>query len=286
MLSDYCDISDTANYVLDTICPETFVKSVDKVMLMNGSCDQLARQAFRESIPSVHEDARVLAKLANATKKLAEAMECGSKLFDPIEYGRKMMFNANKTVESLYSEQALSPFLSLSNDFGHLLRIAPVLYNYLGAIEVDPIVEARPKVPRKVYSKVPNGPKAAPRLVNSSAIADSVGQDETLAAVDKLYQQLVGLVEENGGQAILYIRLVCNRTSFGKTVENTFHSMFLMKEGNVRIFVDMVNGKKESLIEPIVPTVNGTGKNKQAILSLNMDRWADWCQKLDEIDAC
>lgn len=123
--------------------------------------------------------------------------------------------------------------------------------------------------------------------------------------VERLRCQMISLYENNAKRPFPMLQLICDRTSFAKTVENTFHLHFMVKDGN-RVFcstllialfplgtVKLWNVNSRMMVaptkaKPIVPSDANdatNAANKQSILKLDFVRWQTWCKQLNRINS-
>lgn len=87
---------------------------------------------------------------------------------------------------------------------------------------------------------------------------DEGGPEEVnspITAAENMFKKMTEMVQNNGSEAIFLWEWVTDMESFEQTVENMFHSNFLIKEDLIKIGFLKIYGRYETMVKPLDPEI-------------------------------
>eukprot|EP01116_Phalansterium_solitarium_P003693 TRINITY_DN14518_c0_g1_i1.p1 TRINITY_DN14518_c0_g1~~TRINITY_DN14518_c0_g1_i1.p1 ORF type:complete len:401 (+),score=59.64 TRINITY_DN14518_c0_g1_i1:74-1276(+) len=223
-------------------------------------------------------DAELLNVISQYGVEQSQKLQTGFKLYDADEFVlrlRTLLRPANQQfdldheadTENPHHQAALNSldWINLGNRCLAYRQRTPALDCMLGPLSLQPTE----RKPRRVAVRQQLGPETQPEKVTEASIEDV--DRETAARVAEVKQCL----DAQPGP-INYFLFVINPESFTQTVENIFHTSFMIKEGSARIDLD-----EEGL--PVISScappneedfANGAVRRHQTVIRMEKAIWA------------
>ncbi|CAL8285359.1 unnamed protein product [Arctogadus glacialis] len=156
-------------------------------------------------------------------------------------------------------------------------RSTPAFHFMYGSFQAEP-PPPKPRVERQ--RKAPT--KEAKRIMPTQLKKMEESQQE---ATEKEVERILGYLQQYHAQdptsPISYYEFVINPHSFSRTVENIFHTSFLVRDGLARMYLD---DDKMPCIGPVEDGMAGDGKasvRKQCVISISLQGWRELRKDLD-----
>ena len=102
--------------------------------------------------------------------------------------------------------------------------------------------------------------------------------------IELLLNQIEQEYDAKEKKPLPFVDQLANPASYSMTVENIFHSAFLIKEGRLSLKVATFCGKKIPVMEPITADCVSDAPKKQSILSFSADDWRKWSARMRSSD--
>jgi non-structural maintenance of chromosomes element 4 len=178
------------------------------------------------------KDAEIMKDLTLAAKQQADQLQTGLKTYDVTsfceklaqltqsshvdcddEYGGSQATGGDKDVMEI-------DLISLGKSISNRFKSVPSLHFMHGNSDIQPrIVKAKKAMPREKRQKVAEKPK------------EVTAADQVLSEPDRQIAEMKDLLEAKGPNGVVFWRFVVDPDSFTRSIENIFHSAFLVKDG-------------------------------------------------------
>ncbi|CAJ1067754.1 non-structural maintenance of chromosomes element 4 homolog A [Xyrichtys novacula] len=277
------------------------------------------RSKYRDLINTIQQEREDMVSLTN--NRLTEVLEEANNLFKDVRRAREAALDAQLLVvatdlgkekasrlfsegtafdTTAYTEHLLS-FMGLNRledgqqnggvdgylpqDAWHRLaqraqscfRTAPSFHFMRGSFHAEPPpprqrIERQRKAPSKEAKRIM--PTELKKMEDSQ-------QDETVKEVERILAYLKGYHKDDPTSPISYYEFVIDPDSFSRTVENIFHTSFLIRDGLARMYLD------EDKLPCIAPVEEGeaeaaeSSNRKQGIVSINPKIWKELIDAFD-----
>ncbi|KAM3606153.1 uncharacterized protein V6R79_011619 [Siganus canaliculatus] len=156
-------------------------------------------------------------------------------------------------------------------------KTAPSYHYMMGSFHAEP---PPPKQRIERQRKAPS--KEAKRIMPTQL---KKMEDSHLEATEKEVERVLGYLkryyQDDPTLPISYYEFIIDPNSFSRTVENIFHTSFLIRDGHARMYLD------ESRLPCIAPVEEdeaengGSGSRKQCVVSLNPKMWKELIEAYD-----
>lgn len=226
-------------------------------------------------------DAKCILASSNVTKQLVKSLETDSKRYDGMEFAERLLTVLNP-LHRVHDDDDVDGRISrhhwveFGRKYSRFHRIVPTFEFIHGSFDPDMTPTQRNIQPRvktqKSQSEVVHAKQIDPKT--------KAHDDSTPMEVEQILKAVKKLHVKNDRTPLPYFNVFVNPNSFSSTVENLFHSAFLVKDGEVALKLD----DEEPVVEPVThedeaqPNLS-EGSASQSILSFTMDDWNKWIQK-------
>ncbi|KAF6723732.1 Non-structural maintenance of chromosomes element 4-like protein A [Oryzias melastigma] len=150
-------------------------------------------------------------------------------------------------------------------------RTAPSFHYMMGSFHAEP---PAPKQKTERQRKAPS--KEAKRIMPTQLKKmEESHQEATEKEVERILGYLKMYFEEDPTSPISYYEFVIDPNSFSRTVENIFHTSFLIRDGLARMYLD---GDKLPCIAPVEEgdiEAASSSSRKQCIISISLKTWKE-----------
>lgn len=233
-------------------------------------------------------DSQLLLVTTDLGKEKASQLCSESNSFDPSTFAEHLLtFMGYNRLEDGEDNQQNGLDGYLPPDAWHKLarraeccfRTAPTFHYMLGSFHAEP---PPPKQRVERQRKAPS--KEAKRIMPTQLKKLESHEEATEKEVERILGYLMGYYQDDPNSPISYFEFVIDPKSFSLTVENIFHTSFLIRDGFARIYLDSDN---LPCIEPVKKggAENGeTTARKQCIVSLSPKTWKELIDAYDITD--
>ncbi|KAJ0005051.1 hypothetical protein NQD34_011265 [Periophthalmus magnuspinnatus] len=159
-------------------------------------------------------------------------------------------------------------------------KTAPTFHYMLGSFHAEP---PPPKQRTERQIRAPN--KEAKRIMPTQLKKMEESQQEaTEKEVERILGYLKGYYQEDPTAPIPYYEFVIDPNSFSRTVENMFHTSFLIRDGLARMYLD------DNRLPCIAPAEEGgmedgaSTSRKQGVTSISLKTWKELIEAFDITD--
>lgn len=281
------------------------------------------RSRYRDLINSVQQNREDM--LSPANNKLTDVLEEANKLFANVRQAREAALDAHLLVLATdlgkekasqlhadgsafdlaaYAEHLLTfmginrldgdededggprgylpqdAWLRLGKRTAASFRLAPSFHFMLGSFEAEPQQRIRVERQRRVHTK--EAKRMMPTQLNKMAESH---QEATEKEVERILGCLQSYFADDPDSPISYYEFVIDPTSFSRTVENMFHTSFLVRDGLAKIFLD---NEKLPCIAPVEDgevEPGGSITRQQCIISISPAEWKEIIRVFEIKDA-
>ncbi|CAN9499935.1 unnamed protein product [Ophioblennius macclurei] len=235
-------------------------------------------------------DAQLLVVASDLGKEKASQMFSEGAAFDATAFAENVLsFMGLNRMEDEDNEQQNGGTVKgyLPQDAWHRLakraqccfKTAPSFHYMMGSFYAEP---PPPKQKTERQRKAPA--KEAKRIMPTQLKKmEESHQEATEKEVERILGYLKHYYEEDPTSAISYYEFVIDPKSFSRTVENIFHTSFLIRDGLARLYL---NEDKLPCIEPLEEEMEtgSSASSKQCILSITPKRWKELIDAFDISD--
>jgi len=234
-------------------------------------------------------DAKCILTNSAISLRLVKKLQTDSKQFDSLEFAEKLLtaLNPFQRIDRSQDEDEdndtgidRNDWIEFGRKFCRFHKLVPTFHFIHGSFDSSSI-EAQPKQTR------PRAQRQKPILSNVTEATQidpkSKVNDETTPEEVELILATVKRLEEKNNCALPYVPVIVNPKSISETVENIFHSAFLVKDGMVRIVTDDEDGSPalQSIGNSQVDSTHDDSSAVQSVFSFTMNDWKYWIKKFD-----
>lgn len=156
-------------------------------------------------------------------------------------------------------------------------RTAPSFHYMLGSFYAEP---PPPKQRVERQRKAPS--KEAKRIMPTQLKKmDESHQEATEKEVERILGYLKSYYKDDPTSPISYYEFVIDPNSFSRTVENIFHTSFLIRDGLARMYLDSDKLPCLAPVEEDEVEAGGSSSRKQCILSISPKTWKELIDAFD-----
>ncbi|XP_020508292.3 non-structural maintenance of chromosomes element 4 homolog A [Labrus bergylta] len=258
----------------------------DMVSLSNNKLTEVLEEANKlfKDVRQAREaalDAQLLVVATDLGKEKASMLFSEGTAFDPAVYAEHLLsFMGLNRLEDVDDEQQNGGVDGyLPQDAWHRLsrraeccfRTAPSFHFMRGSFHAEP---PPPKQRIERQRKAPG--KEAKRIMPTQLkkMEDS-HQDATVIEVERILAYLKDYHQADPTIPILYYEFVIDPNSFSRTVENIFHTSFLVRDGLARMYLDEAKLPSIAPVEEDEVEAGGSCARKQGLVSINQKIWKE-----------
>ncbi|XP_029377294.1 non-structural maintenance of chromosomes element 4 homolog A [Echeneis naucrates] len=224
-------------------------------------------------------DAQLLVVATDLGKEKASQLFSEGAAFDPTAFAEHLLsfMGLNRLEDGDDEQNGVDGYLP--QDAWHRLarradwcfRTAPSFHYMMGSFHAEP---PPPKQRIERQRKAPS--KEAKRIMPTQLRKmEESHQEATEKEVERILGYLRGYYGDEPTSPISYYEFVIDPNSFSRTVENIFHTSFLIRDGLARIYLDKA---KLPCIEPVEEgevEAGGPSSRKQCIISISPKMWRE-----------
>ncbi|XP_067380793.1 non-structural maintenance of chromosomes element 4 homolog A isoform X1 [Channa argus] len=231
-------------------------------------------------------DAQLLVVATDLGKEKASQLFAEGSAFDPTAFAEHLLsFMGLNRLEDEEDEQQNGGDGYLPQDAWHRLarraeccfRTAPSFHYMMGSFHAEPPppkqrIERQRKAPSKEATRIM--PTQLKKMEESH-------QEATEKEVERILGYLKTYYQDDPTSPISYYEFVIDPNSFSRTVENIFHTSFLIRDGLARMYLD---NDKLPCIAPVEEgevEAGGSCSRKQCIISISPKTWKDLIDAFD-----
>ncbi|XP_040034301.2 non-structural maintenance of chromosomes element 4 homolog A [Gasterosteus aculeatus] len=157
------------------------------------------------------------------------------------------------------------------------VRAAPSFHYMMGSFHAEP-----PPPKQRLERQKKASTKEAKRIMPTQLKRmEGSHQEATEKEVERILGYLKSYFQDDPTSPILYYEFVIDPKSFSRTVENIFHTSFLIRDGLARMYLD---NSKLPCIEPVEEgevEAGGSVSRKQCIVSISPKMWKELIEAFD-----
>ncbi|XP_028844425.1 non-structural maintenance of chromosomes element 4 homolog A [Denticeps clupeoides] len=223
-------------------------------------------------------DSQLLVLATDLGKEKANQLQAEGSLFDPAAYAEHLLsfMGFNRLEDEDDNDEELTGFLPsdswqrLAKRASGCFRTAPSFHYMLGSFLSEP---PQPKQRVERQRKAPSNEANRIMPLQLKKMEES-HQEATEKEVERILGYLQGYFEKDPTLPISYYEFVIDATSFSRTVENIFHTSFLIRDGLARIYLN-----EEKI--PCIAPVDGEGdaamsaSRQQCVISISPKSWRE-----------
>ncbi|XP_036980875.1 non-structural maintenance of chromosomes element 4 homolog A [Acanthopagrus latus] len=236
-------------------------------------------------------DAQLLVVATDLGKEKATQLFAEGNTFDPTAFAEHLLsFMGLNRLEDGEDEQQNGDVVDgyLPKDAWHRLarraeccfRTAPSFHYMMGSFHAEP---PPPKQRIERQRKAPS--KEAKRIMPTQLkkMEDSQ-QEATEKEVERILGYLKSYYQDDPTSPISYYEFVIDPSSFSRTVENIFHTSFLIRDGLARMYLDNAKLPCIAPVEEGEVEAGGSQSRKQCIVSFSPKIWKELIDAFDITD--
>ncbi|XP_067242486.1 non-structural maintenance of chromosomes element 4 homolog A isoform X2 [Chanodichthys erythropterus] len=228
-------------------------------------------------------DAQLLVLATDLGKEKASQLHAEGSAFDPSAFAEHLLsyMGLNRLEDESGQDGNLEGYLpqgawqKLANRSEHCFKTAPSFHYMLGSFLAEP-PPPRQRVERQ--RKVPG--KEAKRIMPTQLKKMEESHQE---ATEKEVERILGCLQAD--EPISYYEFVIDPNSFSRTVENIFHTSFLIRDGLARMYLDKDNLPCIAPVEEGEVEPGGASIRHQCVISINHESWREIIDAFDIKDA-
>ncbi|KAM9477543.1 non-structural maintenance of chromosomes element 4 homolog A [Clarias gariepinus] len=229
-------------------------------------------------------DAQLLVLATDLGREKASQLHAEGSAFDPSAFAEHLLsFMGLNRLEEEDGDATLDGYMPsdawqrLSKRANHCFKTAPSFHYMFGSFLAEP-PPPRQRVERQ--RKAPS--KEAKRIMPTQLRKmEESHQEATGKEVERIFGCLQGYFADDPQSPILYYEFVVDPTSFSRTVENIFHTSFLIRDGIARIYLNSdglpcIAPVEEGELEP-----GGASTRHQCVISISPASWREIIKAFD-----
>lgn len=233
-------------------------------------------------------DAQLLVVATDLGKEKASQLFAEGTAFDPTAFAEHLLsFMGLNRLEDGEDEQHNRGVVDgyLPQDAWHRVarkaeccfRAAPTFHYMMGSFHAEP---PPPKQRIERQRKAPS--KEAKRIMPTQLkkMEDS-HQEATEKEVERILGYLKSYYQDDPSSPISYYEFVIDPSSFSRTVENIFHTSFLIRDGLARMYLDSNKLPCIAPVEEGEAEAGGSGSRQQCIVSISPKIWKELIEAFD-----
>ncbi|XP_038593149.1 non-structural maintenance of chromosomes element 4 homolog A [Micropterus salmoides] len=233
-------------------------------------------------------DAQLLVVATDLGKEKASQLFAEGTAFDPTAFAEHLLsFMGLNRLEDGEDEQQNGGAVDgyLPQDAWHRVarraeccfRTAPSFHYMMGSFHAEP---PPPKQRTERQRKLPG--KEAKRIMPTQLkkMEDS-HQEATEKEVERILGYLKSYYQDDPTSPISYYEFVIDPNSFSRTVENIFHTSFLIRDGLARMYLDNAELPCIAPVEEGEVEAGGSCSRKQCIVSISPKTWKELVDAFD-----
>ncbi|KAK1866643.1 hypothetical protein I4F81_009160 [Pyropia yezoensis] len=228
-------------------------KTLDRLLGENDRLHEQATTAAQSLLAS-----RAFAELTSCARRQATKLQTGLKNYDTASFVNKIKARMSGDARAEEGDvTAPLDFASLGGSLWRYYHRAPAVDFMYGLTDIQP------RAP--VVRKAPTGPRAGSARGGVAARPENVVDKDKLdkTETDLQIEVMQGELLRRGGSGAPFYAFLVDPDSFSRSVENIFHSSFLIKDGRARLVID-AQGEDDAPME-----------NDQTILRFDYDKWEE-----------
>ncbi|XP_068580997.1 non-structural maintenance of chromosomes element 4 homolog A [Cebidichthys violaceus] len=236
-------------------------------------------------------DAQLLVVATDLGKEKASQLFAEGTAFDPTAFAEHLLsFMGLNRLEDGEDEQQNGGAADgyLPQDAWHrvarraecCVRAAPAFHYMMGSFHAEPPppkqrIERQRKAPSKEAKRIM--PTQLKRMEGSH-------QEATEKEVERILGYLKSYYQDDPTSPISYYEFVIDPKSFSRTVENIFHTSFLVRDGLARMYMDNAKLPCIAPVEEGEVEAGGSISRKQCIVSISPKMWKELIEAFDITD--
>ncbi|XP_061589180.1 non-structural maintenance of chromosomes element 4 homolog A-like [Cololabis saira] len=270
---------------------ETFLSS------SNNGLNEVLEEAntFFKNVRQAREaalDTKLLVVTTDLGKEKASLLSSEASSFDHILFAENLLtfMGLNRLEDRDEPQNGADTGGFLPRDAWHRLakhtqswfRAAPSFHYMMGSFYAEPPppkqrIERQKKVPSKEVKRIM--PTQLKRMEESH-------EEATEKEVERILGYLERYSQVDPTSPICYFEFVIDPNSFSRTVENIFHTSFLIRDGLARMYLDSDKLPCIALVEEgEVDAAAGSSSRKQCVVSISPKKWRELINVFDIKDA-
>ncbi|GAA6067345.1 non-structural maintenance of chromosomes element 4 homolog A isoform X1 [Tachysurus ichikawai] len=230
-------------------------------------------------------DAQLLVLATDLGREKASQLHAEGSAFDPSAFAEHLLsfMGLNRLEEDDDADGTSGGYMPpdawqrLSKRAQYCFKTAPSFHYMFGSFLAEPPpprqrVERQRKAPSKEAKRImPTQPK---KMEDSH-------QEATEKEVQRILECLRSFFADDPESPILYYEFVVDPASFSRTVENIFHTSFLIRDGRARIYL---NSDQLPCIDPVEDgeiELGGPSNRHQCVISISPASWREIIEAFD-----
>lgn len=232
-------------------------------------------------------DAQLLVVATDLGKEKATQLFSDGAAFDPTAYAEHLLsvMGINRLEDAEDDQQNGGCDGYLPQDAWHRVarksegcfKAAPSFHYMFGSFHAEP---PPPKQRIERQKKAPS--KEAKRIMPTQLKKmDESHQEATEKEVERILGYLKSYYQDDPTSPISYYEFVIDPNSFSRTVENIFHTSFLIRDGLARLYLDDAELPCIAPVEEGEAEAGVSSNRKQCILTISQKTWKELVEALD-----
>lgn len=239
-------------------------------------------------------DGKAISTNTSVTGQVVRRLQTDTKQFNNLEFADKVMLALDPSETMTQDSDDRNNTFIDDNDWIEFGRKYCRFHNCLpsfgyiyGAFDssVESAAEPKPVKPRARHQRKEPGVRTGATQIDPKT---KTTDDSTPQEVEFVYKTIEKLEKKN--PSLPFIDVMVNPNSISETVENVFHSAFLVKDGLVGLKLEDIGDEEdiEGTAVPVIATVDNTEADLtqndnclQSVFSFTMNDWKNWIQRFD-----
>ncbi|XP_016367131.1 non-structural maintenance of chromosomes element 4 homolog A-like [Sinocyclocheilus rhinocerous] len=230
-------------------------------------------------------DAQLLVLATDLGKEKASQLHAEGSAFDPSAFAEHLLsfMGLNRLEDESGQDGNLEGYLPqgawqrLAKRSEYCFKTAPSFHYMLGSFLAEPPpprqrVERQRKAPSKEAKRIM--PTQLKKMEESH-------QEATEKEVERILGCLQSYFADDSEEPISYYEFVIDPNSFSRTVENIFHTSFLIRDGLVRMYLDTDGLPCIAPVEEGEIGPGGAAVRHQCVISINQESWKEIIDAFD-----